>query len=213
MMTNSKDKAQHNIIGLTGGIGCGKTTVSNLFAAKGIAVIDADVIAREVVLPNTVGLRAITDKFSYSILLPNKTLDRAKLRDIIFQDDNAKKWLENLLHPLIRDKITTDLTTASVNSRYVILSSPLLLETDQHTLVNKTIVIDIAPDSQLERAMYRDSNSKEQIQRIIDKQISRAQRNSRADFIINNNNSLQETSSAVDELHLKLSKELSSTKD
>jgi dephospho-CoA kinase len=212
-MTDSKYKAENKVIGLTGGIGCGKTTVSNLFAAKGIAVIDADVIAREVVLPNTVGLQAITDKFSDSILLQDNTLNRAKLRDIIFQDDNAKKWLENLLHPLIRDKMTADLTTASVNCHYVILSSPLLFETDQHSLVNKTIVIDIAPHLQLERAMYRDSNSKAQIQRIIDKQISRAQRNNRADFIINNNNSLQETSSAVDELHLILRKELSSTKD
>lgn len=204
MQDESKQTVQANIIGITGGIGCGKSTVTDLFKDRGVPIIDADVIAREVVLPDTFALQQITEKFSTSILLNDRTLNRPKLRDIIFKSNDHKHWLESLLHPLIRKQINSQLKAASLHYAYVVLSSPLLLETDQHSLVNKIVVIDINPDTQLSRAMLRDSNSKQQIQRIINAQMTRDKRNSHADFVLNNSQSLDELGLAVEQLHLKL---------
>lgn len=204
MQVKPKHTVQANIIGITGGIGCGKTTVTDLFSDRGVPIIDADIIAREVVLSDTFALQKITEKFSTSILLDDQTLNRSKLRDIIFKSKDHKHWLETLLHPLIRAQINSQLQTASLHYAYVVLSSPLMLETDQHSLVNKIVVIDIDPDTQLNRAMHRDSNSKRQIQRIINAQMARDKRNSHADFVLSNSGSLQELSRAVEQLHLKL---------
>lgn len=193
-----------NIIGITGGIGCGKSTVTDLLAKQGIPIIDADIVAREVVEPNTHGLQKITDRFGQSILLADGGLNRAKLREIIFQITDEKAWLERLLHPIIRKEITQQLNDKSKLFPYVVLSSPLLLETDQHNLVSDIVVIDIDQQTQIERATKRDKNSSAQIESIIRQQIDRKSRLDKADYIINNQGNLQQLADEVSQLHSTL---------
>lgn len=114
------------VLGLTGGIGCGKSAVSAVFESQGIAIVDADIIARQVVAPKSTGLNAIITYFGNDILNQDQTLNRSKLRELIFADETKKQWLNNLLHPLIRETILTDLRNAT--SQYVILVAPLLFE-------------------------------------------------------------------------------------
>jgi dephospho-CoA kinase len=193
------------IIGITGGIGCGKTTVTNQFSKLGVAVVDADIAAREVVSINSTGLNAITEKLGDHILLDTGELNRAKLREIIFNDANQKHWLENLLHPLIRKRITQQLNADTSNHGYTLLSSPLLLETDQHKMTDFIIAIDLDTQLQVNRAMQRDSNTREQIEKIINSQLSREQRNAKADMIINNDGSIDDLQRTVAQTHQKLS--------
>jgi len=199
------------IIGITGGIGCGKTTVTNIFVELGIKVIDADVVARGVVAINSAGLSAITDRFGPSILLNNGELDRAKLRQIIFDDIEQKNWLENLLHPLIRQRITNQLLADRSDNAYTLLSSPLLLETDQHKMTDFIIVIDLENERQIKRAMNRDANSRDQINKIIASQLSREQRSAKADIIINNDGSIKDLKQQVLNTHLELSQKFSAS--
>jgi len=199
------------IIGITGGIGCGKTTVTNIFVELGIKVIDADVVARDVVAINSAGLSAITDRFGPSILLNNGELDRAKLRQIIFDDIEQKNWLENLLHPLIRQRITNQLLADRSDNAYTLLSSPLLLETDQHKMTDFIIVIDLENERQIKRAMNRDANSRDQINKIIASQLSREQRSAKADIIINNDGSIKDLKQQVLNTHLELSQKFSAS--
>ena len=193
------------IVGITGGIGCGKTTVTDQFTELGIEVVDADIAARDVVAINSVGLSTITEKFGESILLDTGELNRAKLREIIFSDANQKVWLENLLHPLIRKRIIQQLNADASNHGYTLLSSPLLLETDQHKMTDWVITIDLDTQLQINRAMRRDSNTREQIEKIINSQLSREQRNAKADMIINNDGSIEELHQSVAHAHHKLS--------
>ena len=176
------------IVGITGGIGCGKTTVTDLFAKLGPNIVDADLVAREVVTLNSAGLNAIHDQYGAEILLQSGELDRAKLREIIFNDTSQKQWLETLLHPLIRTRIINSLhdPESQNDCNYNILSSPLLLETDQQQMCDVIIVIDLDKETQIKRAMVRDKNSREQIEKIIDKQLSSKQRNEKAEITINN---------------------------
>ena len=199
------------IIGLTGGIGSGKTTVANIFATLNIDIIDADIIAREVVEPGTDALLKIQNHFGTHVLHHNGSLNRAALRQIIFNDKSQKDWLEALLHPVIRTEIRTQLKKASNTYSYAILSSPLLLETDQSELVSQVIIIDIDRESQLERASKRDNNTKAQIERIIDSQIDRESRRKQADYIIDNCGSLKQLYLNIDALHKKLSDKYSLT--
>jgi len=193
------------IVGITGGIGCGKTTVTNQFIKLGLTVVDADITAREVVAINSTGLNAITEKYGDSILLKNGELNRAKLREIIFNDANQKHWLENLLHPLIRKRINQQLNADISSHGYTLLSSPLLLETDQHQMTDWVVAIDLDTQLQIHRAMHRDSNTREQIEKIINSQLSREQRNAKADMIINNDGSIGDLHQAVALAHQKLS--------
>ncbi len=186
-------------IGLTGGIGAGKTTVSDMFAALGVTIVDADVISREVVAVGSPALLTIAKHFGEGILLESGELDRAQMRTRIFKDADAKQWLEQLLHPLIRQETLSQLDHAA--GAYVILSSPLLLETDQHRLVDRIVVVDIPETLQLERASARDKNKRDQIQAIIDQQIPRRQRLARADDVIDNSLSLEATRTSVEQLH------------
>ncbi len=199
------------MVGITGGIGCGKSTVTELFSKKGIKVVDADVIAREVVQPDTEALAAITVKFGDQILLANGHLNRAKLRTIIFDNSADKLWLESLLHPIIRSRISSQLhsskTTAfcsAASPHYALLSSPLLLETDQHTMTDCIIVIDIDPETQINRSMLRDNNSREQIERIIRSQIPRAERREKADIIIDNSGTIAQLTTQINQIHHQL---------
>ena len=131
------------IIGLTGGIGSGKSAASALFEGFGVHVVDADVVAREVVEPGMPALERITTHFGQNILEADGSLNRSRLREIIFADSEAKKWLEELLHPIIRNEIIKQLQQA--RSPYAILVSPLLFETDQHKLCTRSLLID-APE-------------------------------------------------------------------
>ncbi|WP_075178772.1 dephospho-CoA kinase [Neptunomonas phycophila] len=198
------------IVGLTGGIGSGKTSASNQFMALGIPVIDSDVIAREVVLPGMPALSAISEHFGTAILQDDGQLNRAALRQKIFQDNHEKQWLESLLHPLIRERTINQLTEASKGKPYIILSSPLLLETDQHTLCDVIVIVDLLEQQQVERATRRDKNSTEQIKRIIAAQISREERLTRADYILDNSGSYEQLIEQVNNLDTLLrSKHLS----
>lgn len=187
------------IIGLTGGIGSGKSEATRRFAELGIAVVDADDIAREVVAPGQIALTKIADHFGADILTSTGELARSKLREIIFTDADAKCWLEDLLHPLINETIRARLIEAK--SIYVILSSPLLLETRQHMLVDRILVIDTSEVLQLARASQRDNTEADQIKAIILSQIPRAERLARADDIIENFGDLNDLHTQIKQLH------------
>lgn len=190
------------IIGLTGGIGSGKSLVAARFADLGITVVNADTVAREVVAKGEPALDAIRAHFGEDIVLPNGELDRRKLRGIIFNDLAQKKWLENLLHPIIRLRIIDQLHAAI--SPYAILESPLLLETDQHLLVEKIIVVDVDEATQIARASTRDGSDIEQIKNIIASQMPRTEKLQKADFVIDNSGSKEATFVQVEEIDKKL---------
>ena len=186
-------------VGLTGGIGSGKTTIARFFLDQNIEVINADEIARKVVEPGTAALSKIQERFGSEILINEKSLNRALLREKIFKDSRQRIWLENLLHPLIEEEIT-NLIVAAV-SRYVILESPLLFETNQHKLVNRTLVVDVSPKVQLKRALSRDGGSEGTIKAIMDSQISRDDRISLADDIIDNEQNFQSVQTQLKKFH------------
>ena len=171
-------------VGLTGGIGSGKTTVSNIFAELGIDIIDADIVAREVVEPGTEALNAIASYFGAEYINDQRQLDRSKLRSRIFSHPDDKNWLNNLLHPLIRQEMLKQLSAAS--SVYCILVAPLLLENNLNKLVDRVLVVDIDETSQVSRTVARDPSSSEEIKRIIASQMPRDQRLGFADDIIDN---------------------------
>ncbi|KAA1176385.1 dephospho-CoA kinase [Marinobacter salinexigens] len=189
------------IVGLTGGIGSGKSTVVRQFGELGVHWVDADDVAREVVEPGTPALKAIEAHFGRRILQPDGSLDRAQLRQIVFETPDERTWLERLLHPVIREELIRQLKPDNYHLPYVLLVSPLLLETDQHNLVDHILVVDVPVEVQLERTMARDNNSREQVERIIAAQISREQRCSKADDVINNDRPLEVVERQVRELH------------
>ena len=187
------------IVGLTGGIGSGKSEVSRRFEALGIDVIDADVIAREVVSVGKPALTEIANHFGVQILNEDKTLNRSKLRELIFDHQDEKSWLEKLLHPLIRADIVNQLNHSK--SVYKILSSPLLLETNQHEMVDRILVVDADEELQISRAMRRDAKNQGQIEKIIASQINRSERCAKADDIISNHGDLADIDQQVKDLH------------
>ena len=192
------------IVGLTGGIGSGKSTVTRLFGEHGVHWVDADDVAREVVEPGTPALERISEHFGKTILTSEGALDRAQLRGIVFEKPEERVWLESLLHPIIREELIRQLNPENYQLPYVLLVSPLLLETDQHELADRIFVIDVPKDVQLERTMARDTNSREQVERIIAAQMSREDRLARADEVIDNDRPLDEVTRQVRELHERL---------
>ena len=189
------------VLGLTGGIGSGKSAVSAMFEELGIQVVDADIVAREVVEPGSHGLKKITAHFGDEILTDNGTLDRAKLRAIIFADESQKKWLNNLLHPLIRESMLSQLKQATSN--YVILVAPLLFENGLEKYCNHTLLIDVPVDVQITRTTARDNVSVELAKQIIASQMSRADKQQKAADILDNNRPLEEVKTDVQKLHEK----------
>lgn len=187
------------VVGLTGGIGSGKTTVANLFAARGVTLIDTDHIAREVIQPGQNAYHHIIEKFGREILLPDNTIHRAKMRKIIFTQPALRLWLENLLHPLIRQEIEHQIQQAT--SPYVIVIIPLLVETRPNPLIHRILVVDASEDHQLARAQARDQTTAEEIAAILKTQVSREKRLLAADDIIHNHGSLDELIPQVDQLH------------
>jgi dephospho-CoA kinase len=204
------------VVGLTGGIGSGKSTIARLFAEHGAHWVDADDVAREVVEPGTPALKAIAEHFGDGVLLETGALNRAELRTLIFQDEQQRQWLEQLLHPLIRASIREQLHPHGYDLPYTLLVSPLLLETDQHELVDRIVVVDVQVEVQIARTTARDTNSREQGQRIIDAQMPREERLEKADHVIDNAPVLEHDSQSakaqVAELHTQLMAEFQRTK-
>ncbi|MFY8298679.1 dephospho-CoA kinase [Pseudoalteromonas sp. SS15] len=187
------------ILGLTGGIGAGKTLVSNHLASLGIEIVDADVIARDVVAIGSDGLSAIEQHFGKTILLDDGSLNRAKLREIIFADSEQKSWLNNLMHPLIRQNITAQLDAAT--SPYVVLSAPLLFENKLDALCDHTLLVDVPVEVQLTRTANRDSVSTEQVKNIIAAQMSREDKVQKANSVLDNHREISSVLLDVEELH------------
>lgn len=187
------------LVGLTGGIGSGKTAASNYLTRKGITIVDSDVIAREVVEPGQPTWQAICDHFGNNATLPSGALDRAWLRQQVFEKPEERQWLEQCTHPAIRALTIERLHNTT--SAYAVLASPLLFESGQDTLVDRTLVIDVSENLQLQRACNRDQNNAEQIQRIIQSQISRNKRVERADDIADNSRDLPFLYQQLDAFH------------
>lgn len=187
------------ILGLTGGIGAGKTLVSNHLSSLGIEIVDADVIAREVVAVGSDGLNAIVKHFGNAILLDDGSLNRAKLREIIFADLEQKNWLNNLLHPMIRQNITEKLDNAK--SPYVVLSAPLLFENKLDALCDHSLLVDVPVEVQLARTTNRDSVSTEQVKNIIAAQMSRGDKLQKAGSILDNHREIDLVLADVERLH------------
>lgn len=187
------------VVGVTGGIGSGKSAVTDYLETKGITVVDADKVARVVVEPGTSGLAAIAEHFGRGILLPDGGLDRAALRKVVFDNPDERKVLEGITHPRIREEIARQLSEAT--STYVVLASPLLLESGQNSFANYVVVVDVPESVQLSRTMARDDNSEQLVRSIMAAQLDRETRLSRADTSISNDGSLEDLFARVDDLH------------
>ena len=200
---NSATIDQHPpyIVALTGGIASGKTLISNEFARLGVPVIDTDVIAHEIVEPGQPALKEIERMFGGQIVDENGSLKRSKLRALIFSDPDARKKLESILHPRIREKVNRAITELTTD--YCILVIPLLVERADYPNVNRILVVDVEPETQITRLIARDNCSREQARQALAAQANRAQRLKIADDILNNSGSLEQALNEVQELHKK----------
>lgn len=187
------------IVGLTGGIGSGKTAVSDRFQAKGITIVDADICSRVVVEKGRPALEKIKVQFGESIITADGELDRAALRQRIFANEKDKRWLESLLHPLIAEELMNQLGAST--SIYTIMVSPLLIESKQHLICDRVLVVDVPEETQLSRTMKRDTNDAEQVKRIMQTQADRNTRLSHAQDVIENVHGLDYLDDCVERLH------------
>ena len=187
------------ILGLTGGIGSGKSAAAQCFVELGVHLVDADNAARWVVEPGRPALAQIAEHFGAGVLQADGTLNRAALRELIFKDPQQRAWLEGLLHPLIREEIRQYLARAE--SPYAILVSPLLLETTQHQMVQRVLVIDVPEALQIERTVLRDKTNEEQVRAILKAQTTREHRLSQADDVIVNDRDPAWLKNEVERLH------------
>lgn len=188
------------IIGLTGGIGSGKTAASDYLASLGITIVDADVVAREVVQPGQLALAQIESHFGRDVILPDGHLNRAALRDIVFANPEQRKILEQITHPAIGAAIVAQLQ--AVTSPYSVLASPLLLETSQHQLVSRVLLIDVPETVQIERTTSRDNVPEAQVKAIMKAQMPREEKRQRADDIISNTGTLAALHAELHQQHL-----------
>lgn len=187
------------IVGLTGGIASGKTTVARLFSQHGVPVIDADDISREVVVPRSPCLGAIKAQFGPAVLTKSGELDRAAMRTLIFSDADARGKLEAILHPVIREKMREQID--QLNAPYAILVIPLLVETGQQSLAHRVLVVDIPETLQRSRLRMRDNIDDKQIDAILQSQVPRLQRLAHADDIIDNQGDVSVLGRTVETLH------------
>lgn len=187
------------VIGVTGGIGSGKSAVTDRFAEHDICIVDADIAARVVVEPGKPALNRIAEHFGTHLITDDGSLDRAALRKIVFADKDQRLWLEQLTHPLIGEEIAHQIQNS--RSPYTIFVSPLLIETSQQALADRILLVDVPVELQIERTMSRDKNSEEQVRAIIASQASREQRLERADDVIVNDKDLAHLDSEVARLH------------
>jgi dephospho-CoA kinase len=190
------------VVGLTGGIASGKTTVANLFHHEfGIELVDADVVARDVVEVGSEGLNALAQHFGSDILQTDGSLDRAALRARIFANDEEKQWVNNLLHPMIRQRMQLRLNAST--SPYTLLVVPLLIENGLQSMADRVLVVDVAADTQIYRTMTRDGVPEQQVRSILKAQVDRDTRLMHADDVIDNNTDNAQLLPQVTQLHQK----------
>ena len=187
------------IVALTGGIGSGKSTVADAFLHLGIAVIDADVIARQVVEPGMPALNAIRAHFGEEVINADGTLNRRHLRECIFSDSSEKVWLNALLHPIIHQETQRQIRSAT--SAYVLWVVPLLVENQLHKKANRVLVVDVSPETQIQRTMARDKVSRQHAEQILAAQATREARLAVADDVIDNDGAPDAIASDVARLH------------
>lgn len=193
------DKQQVFVVGLTGGIGSGKSAATACFEKLGIDIVDADEVARDVVAPGSQGLKEIASRFGDGILLEDGNLNRAILREKVFADDVEKHWLNNLLHPLIRSRM--QYLIGESTSPYCILSVPLLVENKLTEMCNYVVVVDCPEAMQLERALKRDGSTEQTIRNIMASQATREERIKAADTVLDNSTTLSALSTQITDLH------------
>jgi dephospho-CoA kinase len=187
------------IIGITGGIGSGKTAASDYLGSRRITVVDADQVSRQVVEPGQPALEQIRAQFGDQVLQADGQLDRAALREIVFADPEQRRVLESITHPAIATEIQHQLERS--DSPYSILVSPLLLETDQHQLVDRVLLVDVPESVQVERTARRDEVPGDQVRHIMAAQMDRQERRRKADDIVLNDGSLADLHEQLDHLH------------
>ncbi|MGP1956473.1 MAG: dephospho-CoA kinase [Arsenophonus sp. NC-PE1-MAG3] len=189
------------IIALTGGIGSGKSTVSDKFSSLGVPIIDVDIISRQIVMPNTYALNMIRQYFGSIILNNDGSLNRTKLRKKIFSNSKEKNWLNNLLHPLIHQETQHQLTL--VNYPYVVWVIPLLIENNLEHLANRVLIIDATPEEQMARVIKRDRINQQEAKNILSNQVSQRRRLQKANDIINNYDNNLTLNKTIKKLHQK----------
>ncbi len=190
------------LVGLTGGIASGKTLVSDAFSALGVPIVDADLIAREVVAPGSEGLQGLVKLFGQHIVTETGELDRASLRQIIFEQNTARAKVDALLHPMIGAVTATRIDALrSAQHAYVVHAIPLLVETQQADRYDRIVVVDVPVETQIARLMRRDDTSREDAERIIYAQASREDRLAIADDVIDNTGDEANTVAQVHKLH------------
>lgn len=187
------------VIGLTGGIGSGKSTVANFFSKKNITIIDTDHLTRVLTQPNKPAYKKIIKKFGNDILSPDQTIDRRKLRKLIFNEQAHRLWLEKLLHPLIRTEVKRQITSSK--SPYCIVVIPLLFETKPNPWINRILVVDAAESLQVDRTKVRDNMPTADIQTILRTQVNRDRRLSGADDIIYNDGKIEDLIPQIEKYH------------
>ena len=189
------------IIGLTGGIGSGKSVASDKFASLGITVVDADVASRTVVEPGMPALKEIESHFGPEIITGDGQLDRTKLREIIASDAEERKWLESVLHPRIGEQIAKEISEST--SPYTLFVAPLLLETNSQVMCARVVVVDVPKEVQVERTAERDEVSTDQVEQMVSAQMEREKRLGKADDVLVNTGTIEELEKKVEELHEK----------
>ena len=189
-------------VGITGGIGSGKTALTDWLSKKGIVIVDADLASRVIVAPGQPALAEIGKTFGQEFIQNDGQVNRAALRELVFTDDSKRQQLEAITHPRIREELTRQMDIA--DSAYVVLSSPLLLEGGQSSMVDLSVVVDVPENTQIERTMARDNNTRQLVESIMATQLDRDTRISRADIVINNSGSLDELYQRGEVLHQTL---------
>ena len=187
------------LVGLTGGIGSGKSLVAELLAAHGATIIDADVLAREAVAPGTPGLAAVRERFGAGVLRPDGSLDRAALGRIVFGDPIARRDLEAIIHPAVRARAAA-LAAAAPEGAVVVQVIPLLVETGQQGHFDQVVVVDVEPEVQLSRIVRRDGLSEAEARARLRAQASREARLAAAHVVLRNNGNRDDLAAAVDRL-------------
>ena len=189
------------IIGLTGGIGSGKSVASDKFKSLGITIVDADVASRTVVEPGKPALKEIEDHFGSGIITAEGKLDRNNLREIIATAPEERKWLESVTHPKIGEQITKEISEST--SVYTLFVAPLLLETNSQEMCSRVVVVDVPKDVQIRRTAKRDKVSPNQVEQMVAAQMEREKRLEKADDVLLNSGTIEDLEKQVEELHKK----------
>ncbi len=188
-------------MGLTGGIGCGKSTVCRKFSGLGVPTIDTDALARDVAAPGTPGLRRVADAFGSEVLHADGSLDRHALRRAVFGDPEARRHLEAILHPLIHEQMERHIAT--LTAPYVVIAIPLLIEAGWQGAVDRILVVDCAESQQIRRTVQRDRLDEQEVRAIIAAQLNREARLAQADDVLHNDGTEAELEAQVGRLHVR----------